>query len=75
LKAGGVSPFRTDPQALGFVSCLRGVMIPVKDGGPLAWRTYQRSAAVCTGASHSAFSSSFNIVTVIDAPAISSDVV
>jgi CheY-like chemotaxis protein len=38
-------------------------------------RSYQRSAGVCTGASHSAFSSSFSSVTVSEAPAISSDVV
>ena len=36
---------------------------------------YQRSAAVCTGASHSDFSSSSSSVTVSEAPAISSEVV
>jgi hypothetical protein len=32
------------------------------------------NAAVCTGASHNAVSSSFNIVTVTEHPAMSSDV-
>jgi len=36
---------------------------------------YQRSAAVCTGASHKASSSASSTVTVNDAPAISSEVV
>jgi hypothetical protein len=36
---------------------------------------YQRSAAVCTGASHSRLASSSSAVTVSDAPAISSEVV
>ena len=33
-----------------------------------------RSTAVCTGASHNAVNSSFNTVTVIEHPAMSSDV-
>ena len=43
-----------------------------QDIGPAA--AYQRSAAVCTGASHSAVSSSSSAVTVSEQPAMSSEV-